>query len=838
MWICLILFIGNGVSAPIIASAEPDESSKVTLTWDELQDLLDINRDDVRLTWEEFQQLLKQTGDDVQINYSVKNGFVILPREQFRQLLERMKPPPQAVPKSPADYIVTKAEYKGKMEANNTDFTAIFYFEIFEKEGGGYQQIPFLPAGAALAEVTLNGSTALVTEKGNWYQLTTSEVGKHRLEARFFAPSDLNKGPKIFELSIIKTAVTLFELSIPLETIELEIANAREIEVIPGNGQTDIKAILPSTNSISVIAHRKYKPIVEDGQDSSDVEEKIPSKIYVETFNLLSIEEDALRINSRIKLNVLQNSIPYVDTQVPTGYSILYVKQKNGQEIRDWQTSETDSGTVLRIPFDTPLKGNAVVHIIAERLFEKEKIECNFPGFEVIKAIRETGYIGAEKKSAAQATPTKIDQLDRIDIKELPFELINMSKRPLLFGFRYLRHPFNLELSIARHDELPTISSVIDMGSVITVVLEDGKLLTKVVYTVRNTWKQFLELQLPYDSEIWTVYVNGKRENASKNEEGTVMIPLARSDMDGDVLNSFTVNLMYYNKGNPFSFIGTRKVDFPLADIMISKMLWSVYLPQDYRYLHFAGDVEKEKMAGTMNLLMGKKRNFDLDMVSTYREAAQSLEKVGGNRHQTQSEDHAYSLSFSSFKNNAINKSDMAAQLNNEADLDQMIQTEQHKGLGQPGSAGEFMKIEMPTSGQLYRFNKTVIESEPITLTVRFSAPWTIIIVEIVIIFIILLALFFSRRIIFLIVGTIYGWVASWESFWNFVGAKSGMRTCLFVGMIIMLYISKLLFFILFILFLTACFRPGWLLPKQKELELDVNQEPVSDVQNVQEEEI
>ena len=100
--------------------------------------------------------------------------------------------------------------------------------------------------------------------------------------------------------------------------------------------------------------------------------------------------------------------------------------------------------------------------------------------------------------------------LDRIDIQDIPYELANMSERPLLFGFRYLRHPYNLAMTITRHEELPVISTVIDMASVIVVVMEDGKLLTKVVYTMRNTWKQFLELELPPDSEIWTVYVAGK----------------------------------------------------------------------------------------------------------------------------------------------------------------------------------------------------------------------------------------------------------------------------------------------------------------------------------------
>ncbi|MCP5054231.1 MAG: hypothetical protein GY940_44095, partial [bacterium] len=267
---------------------------------------------------------------------------------------------------------------------------------------------------------------------------------------------------------------------------------------------------------------------------------------------------------------------------------------------------------------DSPIEGAFTFDILSERLFEDEQPDIHFAGYRILDAIRETGYVGAEKKSTAEAAPTAADQLDRIDIKDLPVELVRMSKRPLLFGYRYLRHPYNLTMSITRHEELPTMSTVIDLASVITVVLEDGKTLTRVNYTIRNTWKQFLKLELPTGSEVWTVYVDSKRENASRNGEGKIMIPLARSRSKGEELQSFTVDLIYFSKGESLGSWGGNSILFPTADIMVSKMLWSVYLPEDYSYLHFKGNVEKEEIAGTLNLLLGKKRNFSLDQVGAY----------------------------------------------------------------------------------------------------------------------------------------------------------------------------------------------------------------------------
>lgn len=812
----LRLFIFTFLSSSIFCSspvlAESDRASEVTLSWDEFKKMLKLDANEIILTWDEFQQLLKQTGEEVKLDYSVQNGQVVLPRSQFQALLDKMQPPPAEKPSPPSDYIITKADYSGRMTDDSTEITAEFSLEIFERPENNFLQISLLPANAALVDVTLNGAPALMTEANSWYYLTTDKVGQFTVKVRFFYPSNLKKGPQVLSLPVIKTAITLFDLTIPGEDIEPEISDAKESEVTPQNGFTRITAILPATNLINVTTHRKY-----DALDGAPTDAEVEAKIYAETFNLLSIEEDALQVLSLIKLNILQKTIPFVDCLVPENYSILHVRQINQLEIRDWQTIDTDSATVLRIPFDTPLEGNALVTITAEQLFADDQQQVEFTGFQIVDAIRETGFIGAEKKSAAEAAPIVNEHLDRLDIKDLPYDLINMSQRPLLFGFRYLRHPYNLTLGITKHQELPTISSVIDMASVITVVLDDGKFLTKIVYTVRNTWKQFLELQLPDDAEIWTLYVAGKRENASKNAAGTVMIPLARSEMSGESLNSFTVDLMYFHQGEPLKIFGNRAIVFPQADIMVSKMLWSVYLPQEFRYLHFSGDVEKEELAESMNLIMGTRRDFSLDDVEIYKQAARDYEQTPDS--QIRSAPPVQQQQYSLFQNSAIRRGDLAQQMMNEANLDQVIQTEQKKGLGQPGSTGELMKIEMPTSGQIYRFNKTVIEGEAIALTVWFASPWVITVSKIVIVLLSLIILILMRRVFFRIIRGIYRRIASWQTIWGFVGTRKGMRTTLFIGAFIFYFLSKWLFFILFILFLIACFRPHWLLRSREMAE-------------------
>jgi len=646
-----------------------------------------------------------------------------------------------------------------------------------------------------------------VTEKNGWYVINTSESGLHKISIKYYIHSNINKGTQVFNLRVIKTAITLLKLKIPLKDIDVKIYGAKEVETSEDGNSTIINAVLPATNSINVSAFRKYKK-------TEDKIKKEPAKIYAKTVNLISIEDDALRVLSRVKLNILQNSIFNIKVKIPENYNILYIRKMNGVKIRDWQIEKTETGHILNVPFDSPRQGNYSFDILSERLFDQEKNEIDFNGFKIIDSIRETGFIGAEKKSTAEAIPSKNEKLDRIDIKDLPYDLVSLSKRPLLFGFRYLRHPFNISMSITKHKELPTISTIIDMASLITVVLEDGKTLTKASYKIRNTWKQFLKLELPKDAEVWTVYVNSKRENVSKNKEGMTMIPLARSIQKNDVLQSFNIDLIYFYKGNKFDTYGTKKLNFPTSDIMISKMLWSVYLPQDYTYLNFKGNVEKEELAKTINLLFGTNRNFNLSYVKQYNEVAKNMERAPIKK---QSMNKFEQSLQSTFSNTAINQKDLAQQIRQEANLNMNFQREQGKRLGQPGSGGNIFKIELPTTGKIFRFNRTIIEGEAIDISILYSNGTLIIAIKVVLIAILLFFLFLLRKKFYTSVKSVYSTIINQKKVISFFSTKTGLRTILFVFALIFSVISHTLFVIFVILFIVAVFLPNVLLGYQKK---------------------
>ena len=204
---------------------------------------------------------------------------------------------------------------------------------------------------------------------------------------------------------------------------------------------------------------------------------------------------------------------------------------------------------MLDVSLKTPRQGKFDFLIKAERIFEEGTVIADFNGFSVPGSVREKGFIAVEMKGSAEAKVTESEGLDRASFSELPAQLLSYSVKPLIFAYKYLRHPYRMVLDITKHKELPVISTVVDSASGITLFTEDGKLVHRLTYTVRNTWKQFMEVALPKDAELWGTYVDGKSVKPTKNEKEKILIPLNRSQSSEGGLAPFDVELDLFSEG-------------------------------------------------------------------------------------------------------------------------------------------------------------------------------------------------------------------------------------------------------------------------------------------------
>ncbi|MBN1832705.1 MAG: hypothetical protein JW896_11410 [Deltaproteobacteria bacterium] len=736
----ILLLFSHDVLSAEEKSPGPPSTGQISLPWDKFQKLLNLDEERISLDIDEFAAITRQTGARELPPFAVKEGKVVLKREDFKKLLKSMDPP-KADP-ALGEFLLTSAYYHARVEKEATEVSATFNIEVLPRSGRkNFVLVPLLRKEVALKTLTLDGKDALLTEKNGYHSVAVAQEGSHKAMALFTIATDLKRGPQSISFPVPRTPIIRLNLEIPLPSIQPEISSATSIKRIEKKGRTIIEAVLSPTENV----HVAWSRIIPEA-------EKGPPKIYADLWQLLSIEDDALRVHATASINVLQNTITGITLRVPDKYQILDVM---GQVVGDWKEREVKGQKTLEVSLKKPRQGKFDFVIRAERIFEDGTVVADFNGFVVPNSIREKGFIAVEMKGSAEAKVTEAVGLDRASFSELPPQLVSYSVKPLIFAYKYLRHPYRMVLDISKHKELPVISTVVDSASGITLFTEDGKLVHRLTYTVRNTWKQFMEVTLPKDAELWGTYVGGKSVKPTKNENEKILIPLNRSKSSEGGLAPFDVELIYFQKAEKFRWFGIKKSSFAIPDLMMSRVIWSIYLPFDYSFVHFGGTMEKEKIARGISPLLGLgKRMVDYNELNKqYRFApgAAVPEPGAKGKRDVDKKKKARSLLESQRtlqsefgRNLPVDQEVIADQLSREMSFSAKLEEVAVSGGMTTGVMP--IRVQVPTIGQVYRFAKQIVSDEPLVAEVTYIKDTPFTVIKLIILLLILYALYRRRN--------------------------------------------------------------------------------------------
>ncbi len=329
--IVMVMFICVTVHASV-----EEKDNQLTLPWDEFRELLPLDKDEVVLSMETFQKLLVYTGIKVKPEYTLNQGHVVLTKDEFKKFVASMKPLEEsAVIIPPFDYLITKAVYKGNMKETYMSFTGRFNLQVLKNDK--YLKIPLLPQHIALEDITVNNKPALVVSENNFHHIVLSEKGDYTATVAFAIKTSVKKGMNRIQLPIQQTPITLLNLELHSNDIDIEIPEAHQLLSTVKDNKTMVTANIPPNRSINIQWKKRIAP-----------SEKIPPKIYSEIFHLMSIDDDALKINTEVKYNILHSEIESVQLQMPDDVNILKV---SGDGVGEWQEMLKNDQRLIYVPF-------------------------------------------------------------------------------------------------------------------------------------------------------------------------------------------------------------------------------------------------------------------------------------------------------------------------------------------------------------------------------------------------------------------------------------------------------------------------------------------------------
>lgn len=540
----------------------------VTLSWDEFVKITgyDPTRKGsqvLTIPWSEVESLL---GVELKGKVGMDRTMVDLPWSDFKALLEwSIKKRPEVETPPPTDFIINSSQYVGVIGADAADFTLNLKLDVLRK--AGWKRIPILPASVAMVESKLPEGVHL-NLAGNVYELLTDKAGTMDVSLKFSVLVSKNLGISTISFERAAPGSSVIDLTFNDPQIDAKVAGSLSLlsKVDKEKNQTHVAAALPPGQPLNIAWERALPKA-----------QAVPPKLYAETKTLIAVAEGILVCQELVDLNILHTAVRELKLIAPAGVSVLEV---TGRNVQDWRVDK--EGQIL-----VTLRGEIIGPYNLRISYEAPIPQAG--GAAVLRAVgveREKGFVGVIALANVEIMPGKVEGATIIDVKELPSEIVTMTKQPVLLAFRYVSEKFDIPLAVKKHGEVPALVTISDSALFTTMQLDDGRRMTRVIYTVRNNRNQFLRVMMPEGADIWSVAVSGSTVSPAKDEQsGQVLIPLIRSAASAAELSSFPVEMVYVEtpKG-PTPAAGRLRVNLPKLDTPTMHVMVNYYAPAEGKY--------------------------------------------------------------------------------------------------------------------------------------------------------------------------------------------------------------------------------------------------------------
>ena len=356
---------------------------------------------------------------------------------------------------------------------------------------------------------------------------------------------------------------------------ELALKPIKEIN-ISRVGENQLPAFFRNQIKLTIAHTFKYTSNSPQLVAHTIAPERKQGKYDAQIDTLISLGEVSMRGSSGILIDVKSGAIVDLQLQLPQGINVLNV---TGPSIRNHKIKQKNNTQNINIEFTQEMTGQFRIEINYEKILGENKSELDIPSLHVIGTEVQHGRIAVEALTAVEVQTAKTNQLSSLEINELPQQLVLKTTNPILLAFKYVNTdtPYELKLSMIRHQEIEVQVAAIESAHYQTLITKDGLAVTTATFSVKNSRRQFLRLNLPKDSEVWSVFVNGKAEKpamaSDDKNSNAILIKMLNS------ATGFPVVLVYASSIEKINMFGQVKMQLPTPDMVVTHSSWDVFLP-------------------------------------------------------------------------------------------------------------------------------------------------------------------------------------------------------------------------------------------------------------------
>ncbi len=314
---------------------------------------------------------------------------------------------------------------------------------------------------------------------------------------------------------------------------------------------------------------------------------KEEARVSAEVRTMLTVGDGLAVYTTIVDFDIHHKPLSKFSFIIPDDVSVADVST---QGLVDWKVEKGEKGKELNVSIAYEAIGRHSVAITYEKILEGEtSSELKTSSIVVKDVVHEVGYLAVAVTTNIQVTPKEgsFENLAPLDPSELPADLRGNKDQRVLFGYKYIKHPNGLAMTIVKHDDASVLTCEIENAHYKIMITGSGKELLEGTYRIANKSLQYLTLSLPEGTDLWGVFSNGKAVKAGE-KDGKILLPIYQ----GGLNKTFEMKVLAYRKFGSFFLFGSKNIELPILDVGAHKVFVEVFLPRKYEIFNFGGNLE------------------------------------------------------------------------------------------------------------------------------------------------------------------------------------------------------------------------------------------------------
>jgi hypothetical protein len=479
----------------------------------------------------------------------LSDGWVVLSLDDYRTLRARALPSPPEPGSPPVDAALTRVDYILRATADTVSGEARLAIDVL-KQGWVSVQVP---SGLLVRDARLDGQrTALVA--GTPPRVLISKVGRSTLTLDVVVPLASSAGNDSMTLPASVSALSGVTLIIPRTGVELSVSGGFVAERT--ESATDNRWVIYGSPGRALGFSWKKK--------TDDRRAALPLRLRGRITELVTLGEETSQVSASVRVDVTQGLARQIVLSLPAD---LVVNQVQGATVGDWNQTQG----LLTVSFLEPIAADASLLVSAEMRSPREG-PVTIPIVRLPAADRETGGIAVDvigPGEIAERQPRGFDAADASDLGDI----VSGRESPSMAAFRFKplagTSPRELTITVSRYTAQSVLVANVEEARYDALVSEDGKMLVRARYAVRNNQRSFLGVALPRQSTLWSATLAGRPIRPGLGTSGGLLLPLQKG-RTGEDAPTFVVELVYLQRSDAWTNDGDAHIELPAVDLPVS----------------------------------------------------------------------------------------------------------------------------------------------------------------------------------------------------------------------------------------------------------------------------